>query len=257
MQRALPDVDQNLIQNDLAYPAMLTFLPSGLLGLVVASVLAAYISTMSTMLNLGSSYIINDVYVRFLAPDASEKKKVFAARATTIFLMIGTGILALALESATQAFRLLLAVGAGTGLLFFLRWFWMRINAWSEISAMILSLGVAFYLEFFGPDDLEIWQKFALSVGFTTLGWIVITLITPRTNAEKLTSFRHRTKLENGAGLATGIITSLFASVSVYAFMFATGSLLYGQFTAMYIYATISALSFIICWKLYRSAVFS
>ena len=190
MKTALPHVDESLIQNDLAYPAMLTFLPKGLLGLVVASILAAYISTMSTMLNLGSSYVVNDVYARFVNKGASEKRKVMAGRLITVLLMVGAAMLALVLESATQAFRLLLAVGAGTGLLFFLRWFWMRINAWSEISAMALSLGVAVYLEFFGPETLQVWQKFALSVGLTTLGWIIVTLLTPRTDAEKLKEFR-------------------------------------------------------------------
>ena len=254
LKTALPHVDENLIQNDLAYPAMLTFLPVGLMGLVVASILAAYISTMSTMLNLGSSYLVNDVYGRFIAPKASEKQKVFAARAVIIALMVGTAFLALALESATQAFRLLLAVGAGTGLLFFLRWFWMRINAWSEITAMVLSLGVAFYLEFFGSGNLEIWQKFAFSVGFTTLGWIAVTFITPHTGVDKIKSFRARTKLDKNVGLTAGIFSSLFASVAVYTLMFATGSLLYGQHMAMAIYAAMSAISLWACLKMYRHA---
>ena len=254
MKTALPHVDESLIQNDLAYPAMLTFLPKGLLGLVVASILAAYISTMSTMLNLGSSYVVNDVYARFINKGASEKRKVMAGRLITVLLMVGAAMLALVLESATQAFRLLLAVGAGTGLLFFLRWFWMRINAWSEISAMALSLGVAVYLEFFGPDTLQVWQKFALSVGLTTLGWIAVTLLTPRTDAEKLKEFRSTVKLDGGVNIRAGIIAALTASVSVYALMFATGSILYAQYLPALIYGLISLISGIICLKTYRRA---
>ena len=145
--------------------------------------------------------MVNDVYARFVNKDASEKRKVMAGRLITVLLMVGAAILALVLESATQAFRLLLAVGAGTGLLFFLRWFWMRINAWSEISAMALSFGVAAYLEFFGPETLQVWQKFALSVGLTTLGWIIVTLLTPRTDAEKLKEFRSTVKLDGMASI--------------------------------------------------------
>ncbi|MDX1733341.1 MAG: sodium:solute symporter family protein, partial [Halioglobus sp.] len=136
LQAAFPDLQQSVVRHDLAYPAMLTFLPAGLLGLVLASLISAYMSTMSTQVNWGASYVVNDFYRRFLKPDASERELVRAGRLTTILLMVAACTFALYLENALQAFSILLTVGAGTGLLFILRWFWWRINAWSEISAM-------------------------------------------------------------------------------------------------------------------------
>jgi len=252
MKTALPHVDEKLIKDDLAYPAMLTFLPKGLLGLVVASILAAYISTMSTMLNLGSSYVVNDVYARFINTDASEKRKVAIGRLATIAMMVGAAVLALKLESAMQGFKLLLAVGAGTGLLFFLRWFWMRINVWSEISAMVFSLGIAFYLHLYGPENMPDWQKLALSVGLTTLGWVAVTLLTPPTDAQKVKSFRAAVSLDGDMHLRGGIIAALTASISVYALMFASGSLLYGQYLPSLLYGLVCIISGMICLHTYR-----
>ena len=252
MKTALPHVDEKLIKDDLAYPAMLTFLPKGLLGLVVASILAAYISTMSTMLNLGSSYVVNDVYARFINTDASEKRKVAIGRLATIAMMVGAAVLALKLESAMQGFKLLLAVGAGTGLLFFLRWFWMRINVWSEISAMVFSLGIAFYLHLYGPENMPDWEKLALSVGLTTLGWIAVTLLTPPTDAQRIKQFRAAVSLDGDIHLRGGIIAALTASLSVYALMFATGSFLYGQYLPSLAYGVISIISGMICLHTYR-----
>ncbi len=254
MGTALPHVDKSLIQNDLAYPAMLTFLPTGLLGLVVASILAAYISTMSTMLNLGASYVVNDVYGRFINKQASEKRKVRVGQLVTIVLMVGVALLALKLESATQGFRLLLAVGAGTGLLFFLRWFWHRINAWSEISAMVFSLGVAFGLEFYGPEHLQIWHKFALSVGLTTLGWIAVTLLTRPTDASTLEKFQADAKLDKDTNIKAGIIAALAASLSVYGLMFSTGSILYAQYLPALGFGLVSLLAGIFTLRTYRRA---
>jgi len=255
IKTALPHVDDSLIQNDLAYPAMLTFLPVGVLGLVVASILAAYISTISTMLNLGSSYIINDVYSRFLAPNASEKQKVQAGRVIIGITMIGAGILALWLESATQAFRLLLAVGAGTGLLFFLRWFWMRINAYTEISAMVFSLLFAFGLEVFGGNNLPIWQKFGFTVGLTTGGWILVTLLTPPTAKQQVNYFKSRIKANgkhHNHDLRRGIVAALLASFSVYGMLFATGSVLYGNLVPTILFATMALIAGWACWRVYR-----
>jgi len=255
MGTALPHVDKSLIQNDLAYPAMLTFLPTGLLGLVVASILAAYISTMSTMLNLGASYVVNDVYGRFINKTASEKRKVRVGRLVTIGLMVGVALLALKLESATQGFRLLLAVGAGTGLLFFLRWFWPRINAWSEISAMVFSLAVAFGVEFYGPENLQIWHKFALSVGLTTLGWLAVTMLTPPTNAATLKTFRADAKLDKATNIKAGILAALAASLSVYGFMFATGSILYAQYLPALGFGLVSLLAGIFTLRIYKRSL--
>src|SRR5699024_4484964 len=126
----------SVVANDMAYPAMLSFIPAGWLGIVVASLIAAYMSTISTQLNWGSSYLVNDFYKRFVRPGASPKELVLIGRISTVVLMAIASILALLLSSALQSFQILLQIGAGTGLLFILRWFWWRINAWSEITGM-------------------------------------------------------------------------------------------------------------------------
>ena len=140
IQRAFPDLPSNKLGHDVAYPAMLSLLPSGLLGLVAASLIAAFMSTMSTQLNLGASYLVNDFYKRFINQQASENQMVRMGRIFTIISIIFGAGLGLILTSASQAFELLLMIGAGTGLIYLLRWFWWRINAYTEIVAMISSL---------------------------------------------------------------------------------------------------------------------
>jgi SSS family solute:Na+ symporter len=187
--QAFPNVSENFIRHDLAFPAMLTYLPSGLIGLVIASLIAAYMSTISTQLNWGSSYVVNDFYVRFIKPEASEKRQVLVGRISTVVLMILSALIALALSNALQAFNILLQIGAGTGLLFILRWFWWRINAFSELAAMIISFMVAVYFEFFGPEDLDDYMKLLIGVGITTVGWLVVTFLTPPTDHKTLVDF--------------------------------------------------------------------
>ena len=151
LQAAFPHVDPSVLKHDLAYPAMLTYLPAGLLGLVVASLIAAFMSTISTHLNWGSSYVVNDFYKRFVNRGASDKEQVRVGRISTVVLMILTGFLALVLSNALQAFNILLQIGAGTGLLFILRWFWWRINPYSELTAMGVSFFVAVYWQIVHP----------------------------------------------------------------------------------------------------------
>ncbi|MGI9546159.1 MAG: sodium:solute symporter family protein, partial [Flavobacteriaceae bacterium] len=139
IHEAFPNVADDKLGHDLAYSAMLTKLPSGLLGLVLASLVAAYMSTISTQLNWGSSYIVFDFYKEQINPKASEKRLVAVGRLSTVVLMVFSAILALLLQNALQLFEVLLVFGAGTGLIFILRWFWWRINAWSEITAMFAS----------------------------------------------------------------------------------------------------------------------
>lgn len=147
IQEAFPGIDPQYLAHDIAYPVMLTKLNPGWLGLVVASIVAAYMSTIGTHLNWGSSYVVNDFYKRFVKPDATEKQMVTMARICTVVLMVFAGILSLTvLESATQAFDILLLSGAGTGAIYILRWFWWRINAVSEISAMVMATVVALVL---------------------------------------------------------------------------------------------------------------
>ena len=196
LQAAFPGVDPSVIQNDLAYPAMLVFLPHGLLGLVVASLAAAYMSTMSTHLNWGASYVVDDVYRRFVAPDREEGDYVRVARITTVGLILLSSLVALQLENAMQAFQILLQIGAGTGLVFLLRWFWWRINVWSEISAMVISFLVAVYFGFVHIRiGLEAWDPSATlvtGVAITTIGWLAVTFLTPSVDGETLESFWRR-----------------------------------------------------------------
>lgn len=212
IKEALPHVQESIIRHDMAYPAMLTILPSGLLGLVIASLIAAYMSTMSTSLNWGSSYVVNDFYKRFLKPAASEKELVFIGRLSTVFMMIIASSFALFLESSLNAFNVLLQIGAGTGLLFILRWFWWRINAYSEITAMVVSFIIALGFLFLGNyhnEQIKIlieagvdkvtataqvgafktYEELLIGVTITTISWLVITFTTKPANEETLIRF--------------------------------------------------------------------
>ena len=193
LQTAFPNISPDIIRHDLAYPAMLTFLPRGLLGMVVASLIAAFMSTISTHLNWGASYIVNDFYKRFFCKDPDEKRLVRVGRLSILILMILAASMALLLSNALQAFHILLQIGAGTGLLFLLRWFWWRINAASEIAAMVISFCVALYFEFIhlrlGLPELLSWQKLIIGVAVTTAGWVLVTLFSKPTSDETLVRF--------------------------------------------------------------------
>jgi Na+/proline symporter len=168
---------------------MLTFLPTGLLGLVVASLIAAFMSTISTHLNWGSSYIVNDFYRRFVNPDVSEEQMVWVGRLSTVLLMIVAAIVALFLNNAKAAFDIIVLMGAGTGLLFILRWFWWRINAYSEIAAMVISFLVAITFKFIIPGTFAGHIELILGVLITTVGWIAVTYMTPATDKDTLVDF--------------------------------------------------------------------
>jgi solute:Na+ symporter, SSS family len=204
-----PDVSVQYIQNDFAYPAMLReFLPAGLLGLVVASLIAAFMSTTASQLNWGSSYLVNDFYSRFYNPDATERQKVRFGRLSTVTLMFFSVLLALVLQNALQAFQYLLMIGAGTGLIYILRWFWWRINAYSEIAAMV-GAGVFsltfIVIENFGMTRLDggmvevlgittsvtYWNivKFIGVVFLTSATWIIVTFMTRPVSEETLRNF--------------------------------------------------------------------
>ncbi|MER2491066.1 sodium:solute symporter family protein [Catenovulum sediminis] len=228
LQAAFPNIPEHLVKDDLAYSAMLTFLPVGVLGLVVASLVSAYVSTISTSLNWGASYFVNDFYARFVKPDATDKQQVFVGRLATVVLMLLASLMALALDNALQGFRLLLTVGAGTGLLFLLRWFWSKINAWSEISAMVFSFLFSVFFEFGPFESLLDWQRMLLSVAWTTLGWMAVTLLTQAESRETLDKFWRQIGF-NKRELVCGLLVALVATIATYAALFATGYLLYGQ----------------------------
>lgn len=255
LQEAFPHIDPQYIKHDLAYPAMLTLLPHGFLGLVVASLIAAFMSTTASQLNWGSSYIVNDFYVRFLRPDASQKQQVVAGRITTVALMFFAILLALVLQNALQAFHILLQIGAGTGLIYILRWFWWRINAFTELAGMVVSFLVAIVfllLERFAGYAPGETFKIIVGVGITTFAWLLVTFVTPADDKEVLRSFYKKIRpggpgwkkvideaaaegivLEKDSHLKwdvpTGILCMLLGSVAVYSFLFAIGEWIYGN----------------------------
>ncbi|HSG08985.1 MAG TPA: sodium:solute symporter family protein, partial [Longimicrobiales bacterium] len=248
IQAAFPHLDPSIVRNDLAYPAMLVFVPHGLLGIVVASLAAAYMSTISTHLNWGASYVVDDVYRRFLAKDRSETHYVAVGRMTTVALVILASGVALWLENALQAFQILLQIGAGTGLVFLLRWFWWRINAWSELAAMVVSFLVALWFTFlhervgFAPMAAHV--QLVVGVAITTAGWLIVTMLTPPARKSTLQSFYDHIRPMGpgwrGSGIDVGEIdgsesaTPAFLAwflgcLVIYGALFSTGYLLYGD----------------------------
>ena len=274
LEVAFPNIDKSVINDDLAYPAMLTYLPSGLLGLVIASLIGAFMSTISTHLNWGASYIAHDFYKRFWNKRALDSELVFVGRISTVILMALAALLALQLENALQAFNILLQIGAGTGLIFILRWFWWRINAWSEVSAMIVSFVIALFFEFGYDGDLADWQKLVYGIGITTIVWLVVTFLTRPTAHYKLAEFYkiikphaggwkpviakgvHEGKLTNEdittGKLPTEILCMFLGVFLVYGILFGTGFFIYGNVPfgiAAYVIATLSGLGISKFWK--------
>ncbi len=259
IQNAFPNITADKLGHDLAYPAMLTKLPTGLLGLVLASLISAYMSTISTQLNWGSSYIVYDFYQTQINPQASEKRLVAVGRLSTILLMVLSTLLALLLQNAMQLFNLLLVFGAGTGLIFILRWFWWRINAWSEITAMIVSGLVSLIVTIpaiksvlFGVEGMMPgWAEFPFVVVITSTSWLIATFITPSEKDSVLRSFYKKTQpggpgwtriIENarkegeeidniseGWSVPSGIIAMLLGCMMIYSIMFSTGYFIYGE----------------------------
>jgi Na+/proline symporter len=244
--RAFPYVDTKLIGHDMAYPAMLKFLPAGFLGLMVAGMLAAYRSTIETHLNWGTSYLVHDFYRRFFRRDASERHYVMAGRIVTALLMIAAALLTFALETARESFDLILSVGAGTGLIYLLRWFWWRINAWTEVAAMASSflIAVGFFVARKTGHSVAPHIALVLTVAATTAVWLAVAFATQPTDREKLLSFY---RLVRPAGPGWGAIRSeagvgaspdslpqamlgwVLGCVFVYAALFGAGSALYGR----------------------------
>ncbi|HSE37964.1 MAG TPA: sodium:solute symporter family protein [Blastocatellia bacterium] len=246
IQRTFPYVDPGLIGHDMAYPAMLKFLPVGFMGLMIAGLLAAYVSTLSTHLNWGTSYLVHDFYRRFIKKDASEKHYVFIGRLVTGMLMLLAALLTFVLDSAKQSFDLMLSVGAGTGLIYLLRWFWWRINAWSEIAAMVSSFAIAVGFFVAGKMDVNIAPHVSLviTVAATTVVWITVTLLTSPADRSKLTEFYRlvqpagpgwrQVRAEAGASgspdhLTESLLGWVLGCAFVYAALFGTGSFLYGK----------------------------
>src|SRR5690554_780715 len=236
LQTAFPDFNPDYVKNDLSYPAMLRLLPAGLLGLVITSLVAAFMSTISTHLNWGSSYVVNDFYARFIKKSAGEKEKVLIGRISTFVMLLLAALLALVLEEAIEAFQLLLQIGAGTGLLFIMRWFWRRINPYSEITAMLVSFLIAAFFFINGKLETPIvtiaphWQL-VVGVVVTTLSWIAVTFVTPMTNQKTIETFEKLIFENNSKFHHFGykILGFFAAMIGIYSILFATGYYLYGD----------------------------
>jgi len=278
-----PHISENYLKDDIAYPVMLSKLSPGWLGLVVASIIAAYMSTIGTHLNWGSSYVVNDFYKRFVNTSASEKEMVRMGRITTLVLMIIAGVFALTfLNNATQAFNVLLLSGAGTGAIYLLRWFWWRINAWTEMAAMIVATLAAVILVFFVSDEsvkTEILDGFTvkllLAVSLTSISWILATFLTKPEKKETLWKFYKLTRpggpgwkkvresaekegynldLEKGERweMPVQILLVFVGIIIIYSALFSIGSFVYGQEQMGLILFGIAAAGTVILFKLFN-----
>ncbi len=263
LAKEFPKVDDQFLRQDIAYPAMIAQMPKGWLGLIVASLIAAYMSTIATHLNWGSSYVVQDFYIRFIDPDVAPKKAVAIGRIVMLLLLFLSAIVALAMQNAKTSFDILLQIGAGTGLLYILRWFWWRVNAWSEISAMLISFAVAcFFLPgvagnqvsamlenagMFRLMDYSAW-KLIIGILITTVGWITVTLLTPPESQSVLEKFCSKIRAGGpgwrkielasatpnaaaGWDVPAGILCMMIGCLAVWSALFGIGYSLYGRFT--------------------------
>jgi solute:Na+ symporter, SSS family len=246
IQLRFPTLAPSLVGNDIAYPAMLIFLPTGFAGFMVAGIFAAYRSTIETHLNWGTSYLVHDFYQRFIRPGSSQRELVLTGRIVTALLM-GLGIVfTLFLDNAKDAFTLLLSIGAGTGLIYLLRWFWWRINAWSEVSAMLTSFVVAlgFFVAGRAGHRVDSTVGLLTTVGITTVVWIAVTYCTPPVGEEVLAAFyakvrpagpgwgrvRRRSGLPPSPdSLSAALLGWVLGLAAVYGALFTTGAFLYGR----------------------------
>jgi len=267
IQQAFPNLDPGLIRDDIAYPAMMKFLPVGWMGLMVGGLIAANSSTVLTLLNWGASYLVHDFYQRFLRPGASEKHYVFAGRLATVGLFLFSSALVFLLESAKDTFDMILQVGAGTGLLYLVRWFWWRVNAWSEVAAMISSFAISVLLLFLRHHHVvrfDTHVQLLITVALTTVCWLAATFYGPQTDRETLIAF-YRKVHPFGPGwepirIAAGITEREAAEAArhenmplallgwtsgctvIWASLFAVGNFLYGR----YGYATALSIVFLV-----------
>jgi Na+/proline symporter len=264
IQRAFPDLDPTLIGHDIAYPAMLRFLPAGFLGLMIAGLIAANSSTVLTHLNWGASYLVHDFYRRFIRRDADEKHYVQAGRLVTVGLFICSSATVYLLDTAKDAFDVILQIGAGTGLLYLVRWFWWRVNAWCEVVAMISSFAVSIVLLILAKNDIRFSTHVALvvTVAATTVCWLLAAYFAPQTDQRVLVDFYRKVRpfgpgwaqVRKAAGISgrdeaadeanipLALAGWMAGSVAIWSSLFAVGNFLYGRFA----YAAFTTLVFAI-----------
>jgi Na+/proline symporter len=269
IQARFPHVSPDLLGNDIAYPAMLVFLPAGFAGFMIAGMFAAYRSTIETHLNWGTSYLVHDFYRRIIRPDANEAHYVFAGRVVTVLLMVcGVGV-TYALGTAREAFNLLISIGAGTGLIYLLRWFWWRINAWSEIAAMTSSFAIAvtfFVAGKFGHASSST-TILLVTVAFTTAVWLIVTALTPADDEATLEAFYAKVRpagpgwrrIRVRGGLppspdspAQALGAWVLGLAAIYGVLFATGAFVYGKMVAGAAWGLVAVLAIIALISLFR-----
>jgi Na+/proline symporter len=257
IQKAFPNLDPSLLGHDIAFPAMLKFLPVGFIGLMVGGLIAANSSTNLTHLNWGASYLVHDFYRRFLKKDATEKHYVMAGRLATIALFFSAGALVFVLETAKDSFDIILQVGAGTGLLYLVRWFWWRVNAWCEVNAMISSFGFSILLLILRKVGVVIPTHYALTLTVlaTTVVWVLTAFLGPKTNPQTLIKFYKKVRpfgpgwepVRKEAGISknearsTGdnfpvaLVGWVSGSLTIWSALFTVGNFLYGRTTYAFV----------------------
>ncbi len=271
-------VDKQFLKHDICYPAMISKMPKGLLGVIIASLIAAYMSTIATHLNWGSSYFVFDFWKRYARPQATEKELVLVGRLCMLTLLILSAIVALWMKSAKSSFDILLQIGAGTGLIYILRWFWWRINALTEISAMIFSFIVALFFQFGLPKlglpvghwlTTSHWQLI-VGVGLTTIFWLIVTLVTPSENKSILRSFYKKVQpggpgwkkvvdeaaaegenivTDKGWDLPIGILCMALGCLVIWSSLFSIGSLVYGSMSTGLILGALAVSGLVLLMK--------
>jgi len=251
IQAAFPNLDPSLLGHDIAYPAMMKFLPVGFLGLLVGGLIAANSSTNLTHLNWGASYLVHDFYRRFIRTDATEKHYVMVGRIATILLFVCASAMVFVLDTAKDSFDIILQVGAGTGLLYLVRWFWWRVNAWCEVNAMISSFVFSMLLLVLRKFGVFMPTHYALilTVAVTTISWMLTAFLGPQTDRAKLISFyrkvrpfgpgwraiRREAGISEADGKATGdsfpvaLVGWVSGSLTIWSALFMVGNVLYGR----------------------------
>ncbi|MBU1298392.1 MAG: Na+:solute symporter [Bacteroidetes bacterium] len=243
--------------------AMRDYLPTGLLGLLVAAFFAAYMSTIATHLNWGTSYIINDFYRRFINKEASEKHYVLISRLATIGVMIVSVLLTLVITTISGAWTFIIEAGAGLGLVLILRWYWWRVNAWSEISAMIAPFIAFGYVKVF--SNIQFPESLFIIVTFTTVTWLVTTFLTKPTDFEILKIFFERIhpggfwkpiasrvpNVKQDTGLLS-LAFDWFAGIAlIYSMLFGIGKLILGEYVLAFTFLAIAVVAlWFILWHI-------
>ena len=225
LQKAFPNVAPSLVKGDLAYPAMLTFVPNGWLGVVAASMMGALFSTVVAHLNLGSAYMVNDFWKRFVRPKASDRELIWIGRSSMLLLLLLGCIIAPHLKSAKGAFDLMLLIGAGSGAIFLLRWFWMRINAWTEIAGMGVSFVVAIVMQCcYG--HFEPWKKMLVTIVITSVSWLAVTFLTKPTDEATASRFKAAVRAK-GRDVGKGVLYTALSAFAIFFLMWAVGAVLF------------------------------